>query len=444
MKSIWTETTTMPRRNPLPGNCRTDTAVIGGGLAGVLTAHYLKEQGREVIVLEANRVGSGQSGYTTAKITSQHNLIYQKLVKTAGKEYAIPYAAANQSSILEYEKLIRRKHVDCEFERKAAYLFSLKSAHALKKEAEFAAMCGIPAEFLRETELPFPVAGAVRFPDQAQFHPLKFIEAISKDLTIYERTLVKAVKGHSIITDRGVVHADHVVFACHYPFVNVPGFYFLRMFQEKSYVLGLGPVKPLSGMYLGIDKDSYSLRSAGDTLLLGHGSHRTGKVLTKNPYEEMKRFQKRFYPDAKERGRWSAEDCMSVDGIPFIGRFSALRPDWYIASGFGKWGMTTSMVAARMIAAQIGGRKTPFDEMFTPARLRLRLAMSSFPAHAAKSAGGLLNGILPDVSRCPHMGCRLVYNKADGRYECPCHGSQFDQSGKLCCGPAQESLPFID
>lgn len=444
MKSIWTETTAIPGRSPLSGSRRTDTAVIGAGLFGVLAAHYLKEQGREVIVLEAGRIASGQSGYTTAKITSQHNLIYRKLMNTMGKKYAVTYAAANQMAILEYERLIRQMRIDCQFERKAAYLFSLKDAAPLKKEAEYAAMCKIPAEFVRETELPFPVAGAVRFPAQAQFHPLSFIEAVSGELTIYERTKVKEVRGHSIMTDRGVVHADHIVFACHYPFVNVPGFYFLRMFQEKSYVMGLGPVEPLSGMYLGVDKNSYSFRSAGDTLLLGHGSHRTGKKLPKNPYEDMRRLTERFYPQAAERGRWSAEDCMSVDGIPFIGRFSILRPDWYIASGFGKWGMTTSMVAARMIAAQIAGRRTPFDETFTPARLRLRSAMPAFPVHGFKSAAGLINGAMPDVPRCPHMGCRLVYNRADGRYECPCHGSQFDQNGKICCGPAQEDLPFIN
>lgn len=444
MKSIWTETTTIPKRNQLSGSRRTDTVVIGAGLFGVLAAHYLMEQGREVMVLEANRIGSGQTGYTTAKITSQHGMIYQKLIRCMGKECAIAYASANQSAILEYDRLIREREIDCQFEKKAAYLFSVKEAHSLENEAKCAALCKIPAEFIRETELPFPVKGAVRFPDQAQFHPLEFIKAISGDLTIYERTLVKEVRGRSVITDQGTIHADHVVFACHYPFTNIPGFYFMRMFQEKSYVMGLGPVKPLSGMYLGTDKNSYSLRSFHDTLLLGHGSHRTGKALSGNPYEELRQFKNRFYPRSLERGCWSAQDCMSVDGIPFIGRFSDRRPDWYVATGFGKWGMTTSMVAARMIAARIAGKETPWDYVFTPDRIRFRAAMASFSSHALKSASGLVKGFMPQVPRCPHMGCRLVYNKADGRYECPCHGSQFEKDGKICCGPAQEGLPFID
>lgn len=302
----------------------------------------------------------------------------------------------------------------------------------------------MPATFVRETELPFPVHGAVRFTGQAQFHPLEFIEALSGDLTVYERTKVREVKGHEIMTDRGVVRADHIVFACHYPFVNIPGFYFLRLYQEKSYVMALGPVKELEGMYLGIDKNSYSFRSAGNTLLLGHGSHRTGKCPEKNPYEEMRRLKEHFYPGTEEFGRWSAEDCMSVDSVPYIGHFSGVLADWYVATGFGKWGMTTSMAAAKIVAAQIMGRKTPYEEVFTPQRFRPKAAAVTFLSHAGHSAAGLMKGAVPKVPRCPHMGCRLVYNRMDGRYECPCHGSQFEQNGKICSGPAQESLPFIN
>lgn len=197
-------------------------------------------------------------------------------------------------------------------------------------------------------------------------------------------------------------------------------------------------------MYLGIDKNSYSFRSAGDTLLLGHGSHRTGKCPKKNPYEEMRRLREHFYPDTEEYGRWSAEDCMSMDSVPYIGHFSGVLADWYVATGFGKWGMTTSMAAARMVTAQIMGRRTPYDEVFTPQRFRPKAAAATFLSHAGYSAAGLMSGAMPKVPRCPHLGCRLVYNRMDGRYECPCHGSQFEQNGKICVGPAQESLPFIN
>ena len=274
MKSIWTQTTKIPGRNPLPGNKKTEVAVIGAGLFGILAAHYLKEQGKEVIVLEANRIGSGQSGYTTAKITSQHNLIYQKLVNTMGEKHAAAYALANQQAIRDYEKLIDRYRIACHFEKKDAYLFSVNESEILRQEADCAARCGIPASFVRETELPFPVHGAVRFADQAQFHPLEFIEALSGDLTVYERTNVREVKGHEIITNRGVVKADHIVFACHFPFVNIPGFYFLRMYQEKSYVMALGPVKELEGMLSLIHISKYySIEGANLYFELEHENH---------------------------------------------------------------------------------------------------------------------------------------------------------------------------
>lgn len=443
-QSIWSETTKIPGRNPLPGDRKTEVAVIGAGLFGVLAAHYLKEQGKEVIVLEADRIGSGQTRGTTAKITSQHNLIYQKLTKTMGERYAVSYAKANQQAIKEYERLIRKNHIACHFEKKDAYLFSVNESEILRREADCAARCGIPASFVRETELPFPVHGAVRFTDQAQFQPLEFLEAVSGGLTIYERTPVKEVRGNEVITGRGVVRADHIVFACHFPFVNIPGFYFMRMYQDKSYVMALGPVKELEGMYLGIDKNSYSFRSAGDTLLLGHGSHRTGKCPKKNPYEEMRRFQEHFYPGTREYGRWSAEDCMSVDGVPYIGRFSGVISNWYVATGFGKWGMTSSMAAARIVAAQIAGKRLPYEEVFTPQRFRLKASAAALLSHAGESAAGLTKGALPGDLRCPHLGCRLVYNRADGCYECPCHGSQFSRDGNIFAGPAQESLPFID
>ena len=444
MKSIWNETTEIPRRNSLKGNYRAEIAVIGAGLAGILTAYYLAEKGMDVIVLDANRIGSGQTGYTTAKITSQHNLIYQKLEKTMGTHLASQYAVANQKAIHDYKRLIKNKNISCHFEEADAYLYSVTESEILRREADCALRLGIPASFERETELPFPVHGAVRFAGQAHFSPLEFLEAVASGLTVFERTRVKTVEGHRIVTDKGSVVADKIVFACHYPFVNIPGFYFLKMYQEKSYVMELGPVKPLRGMYLGIDQDSWSFRSEGESLLLGHGSHRTGKKLKNNPYREMKKVGEHLYPEAKEYRRWSAQDCMTLDGVPYIGRFSAVTPDWYVATGFGKWGMTSSMVAARIITSMILGKKSPYEEVFSPQRFRPAAAASSFLSHAGWSTEGLLAGTLPHAPKCPHMGCRLVWNRADGCFECPCHGSRFDQNGKISCGPAQVNAPFID
>ncbi|MFT4004541.1 MAG: FAD-dependent oxidoreductase [Lacrimispora sp.] len=444
MKSIWTETTLIPRRNPLSGNKRTEVVVIGAGMAGILTAFYLQRHGIHVVVLEADRIGSGQTGFTTAKITSQHNLIYQKLERTVGEETARLYGKANQLAVEEYKKLIRRYSIQCHYEDTNAYLYSVQESQILLKEAECASRLGLPAAFVQETGLPFPVHGAVRFTGQAQFHPLEFLRDISAGLTVYERTRVTKVQGHEVVTDRGVVKAEKVVFACHYPFVNIPGLYFAKMYQEKSYVLALEPVPSLKGMYLGIDSKSYSFRNAGDRLLLGYGSHRTGKAPKENPFTAMKRAGEHMFPEAAEMGRWSAQDCMTLDGIPYIGTFSSLRPDWYVATGFGKWGMSTSMVAAKILSTQITGKKTPYDGVFSPQRHNFRASAGTLASHGLQSVKGLSAGTMPGAVNCPHMGCRLIWNRYDKRWECPCHGSSFEINGKISSGPAQRSIPFID
>lgn len=444
MKSIWTESARISGRNPLAGNKRTEVVVIGAGMAGILTAFYLQRCGLHVVVLEADRIGSGQTGFTTAKITSQHNLIYDKLVRTVGEETARLYGKANQLAVEEYGKLIRRYSIQCHYEEMDAYLYSVLESEVLLKEAESAARLGLPASFVRETKLPFPVHGAVRFAGQAQFHPMEFLRDISAGLTIFERTRVIRVQGHEVVTDKGVVKAEKVVFASHSPFVNVPGFYFAKMYQEKSYVLELAPVQSLHGMYLGIDDKAYSFRNVEDKLLLGYGSHRTGKAPRQNPFSTMKRAGEHLFPEAREIRRWTAQDCMTLDGIPYIGTFSSMRPDWYVATGFGKWGMSSSMVAAKILSAQITGKRTPYDEVFSPRRHHLKAAAGTLVSHGLQSVKGLTAGAMPGAVHCPHMGCRLIWNRFDKRWECPCHGSSFEINGKISVGPAQQDIPFID
>ncbi len=193
MKSIWTEEIEIRRRRELPGDMEAQAVVIGAGMAGILTAYYLKQAGIRAVVLEADRIGSGQTKNTTAKITSQHNLIYAGLIRTFGRRMAEHYAAANEAAIGEYERLIREKGIDCDFVRCPAYLYSRSGAELLKRETEAASSLGIKASFETECELPFPVAGVIRFGDQARFHPLKFLAEMSEGLEIYEQTRVLKV-----------------------------------------------------------------------------------------------------------------------------------------------------------------------------------------------------------------------------------------------------------
>lgn len=443
MKTIWTQSTSIPSRNRLPGNLTTDVAVIGAGLAGILTAYYLSQAGKQVIVLEADRIGSGQTEGTTAKITSQHGIIYQKLQKYMGIRCARLYASANQKAILEYQRLINARSIFCDFEKCSACLYSLKDAPILRRESRAAMESGIHSQFSTDTELPFPVKGAVYFSNQARFHPLKFLEAVSSLLTIYEKTpvlSVKQAKNHQLLsTPYGDVSARDVVFACHYPFPLIPGYFFLKMYQQRSYVLALSNAARLRNMYLGIEKEGLSFRSAGNTLLLGGFGHRTGKPLP-HPYNSLAHVAGRFYPDAVITGRWSAQDCITLDHLPYIGRFSSGAPHWYVATGFQKWGMTTSMVAAHLLTNSICGHASVYEPLFRPSRLYLRASAAEFMVHAIESGKGLLSGICTKDRRCPHMGCKLTWNPEERTWECPCHGSRFDSQGTLKTGPAQKNL----
>lgn len=422
-----------------------DVIVIGAGLAGLLTAYYLKKEGKTVLVLEANQVASGQTGRTTAKITSQHGLKYSKLIRTVGRKKAKLYAKANEDAVLQYEQLINECNIGCEFERVPAYLYTLQNEEVLKEEAKAAALLGIDAFFTKETELPFPVAGAVCFQNQAQFFPLAFIRYISKQLEIWENTKVIAVKGNKVITKEAVMSADKIVVAAHYPFLNVPGFYFLRQHQERSYVLSLSGCSPINGMYYGIDEDGISLRQEGDYLLLGGGAHRTGENKSGGAFDSLVQAAKKYFPDCKVEARWSAQDCMPHDGIPFIGRYSIFTPHLYVITGFQKWGMTTSMIAAKILQDELCGRKNPYASLFSPQRIYFRAGINNLLIDIYMSVKGLSKGLVRKIfsrehgGNCPHMGCELTWNPDEKSWDCPCHGSRFEANGKLLDNPAKRN-----
>lgn len=451
-----------------------DVIVIGAGMAGLLTAWYLKEEGKKVLVLEANEIASGQTERTTAKITSQHGLKYSKLIESVGIRKARLYAQANERAIREYEKLIQEQEISCQFERVPAYLYTKQKEELLKEEAKAASSLGIDAFFTKETELPFAISGAVCFRNQAQFSPLEFVRHICAELEILEHTKVIAVRGHRVITENMTLTADKIVAATHYPTFNVPGFYFLRQHQERSYVLALSGCEKMNGMYYGIDPDGLSFRQAGDNLLLGGGSHRTGENEKGGSYESLVQAAKKYFPHSQEETRWSAQDCMPHDGIPFIGKYSIFAPNLYVATGFQKWGMTSSMIAAILLRDQLCGRKNEYEELFSPQRLNVRASIGNLMHDVGMSVKGLAKGFfhrpketadllapghggivkidgkryacyrdetgrLYKISaRCPHMGCELTWNPDEKTWDCPCHGSRFDVEGNLLDNPAKK------
>lgn len=418
-----------------------EIVVIGAGMAGLLTAHFLQKEGKDVLIIEAKKVASGQTGRTTAKITSQHGIKYSKLIKQVGLAKAKLYAAANEEAIDRYEGLIETEGIECDFERVPAYLYTRTDRSRIEKESDIADLVGISSFLTRETELPFDVGLALCFPRQGQFTPAKFIDEIANSLEIRENTMVRDIKGHQIMTDKGDIWADKIVVATHYPIINVPGFYFLRQHQERSYVLALKGIAPIKGMYYGIDDDGLSLRQEGDRLLFGGGGHRTGKE--GGGFESLIKARKEFFPDACIQSRWAAQDCMPHDGIPFIGNYSMFTPDLYVATGFQKWGITSSMVAANILTDKICGRLNPYEKLLTPQRLNIRAGLLEFLSDMGESIWNLSKGLLKGP-RCTHLGCKLHWNLQEGSWDCPCHGSRFGEEGTLLDNPAIQELKLLD
>ena len=476
MKSVWSESCKFRKRDALNKDIKTDVLVIGAGIAGVLTAYMLKQKGREVVVIDAAEIASGNTKNTTAKITSQHDLIYSKLIAEFGEEKARQYAKANELAIKKYKEIIEDKRIECDFEEKPAYVYSLNEIDVLKEEVEAAKNLGIDAEFVDEANLPFKINGAVKFNNQAQFNPLKFLKGISNELIIYENTRALEIKENLVVTSGGNITANNIVVATHYPIMNAPGYYFMKMHQERSYVLALENTSEIDGMYIDINKEGYSFRTYNNLLLLGGISHRTGENEEGGSYDKLRKVAKELYTKAKEKYYWSAQDCMTIDGIPYIGRYSSETPNIYVATGFNKWGMTSSMVSAMIISDMILEKENDFSEIFSPRRFDLSLSINniandlietaknfiaqkvSIPSseieHIKNGHGGIIeyNGEKVGVyknkegkeffvsTKCTHLGCQLSWNADELTWDCPCHGSRFDYKGRLIGSPATKDL----
>lgn len=439
MRSIWSETCSGGNLYPsLKGEVRADAAIIGGGMAGILTAHQLKQAGLKTVVLEAERIGGGQTKNTTAKITSQHGLFYHNLASKKGRDTARLYLMANQRAVEEYARIVEKEGIDCDFERTDAYVYG-QEEEILRQEAETAKMLGAPASYVSQIEIPVPNKGAVRFADQACFHPTKFVKGLASRLDIYENTPVKEAEGRILRTPSGQVQADHIVFATHFPFINFPGLYFMRMHQERSYVLALEGAESLHGMYIGDGALTYSLRQYGKYVLLGGEGHWTGKNQAGGRYETLRQAAQRCFPESREAVCWSAQDCMSADRIPYIGHYSVKTPQWYVATGFGKWGMSSSMVSAMLLRDLFCGAENPCSDVFSPSRSPVG-EIPGILKDAGHTAEGLARRLSGKPPVCPHLGCRLERNPDEDTWECPCHGSRFDCHGKLLEGPAQEGF----
>lgn len=477
MESIWSKSASFEKHASLKADISVNTVVIGGGIAGLLIAYRLQEKGIKAIVIEAETICSGQTKNTTAKITSQHGVIYSKILSYYGEKAIKEYADENEKAISDYEKIINESKISCDFEKKSAVLYSVQDETVIYKEANAAEKAGIKCYVTDKTELPFTVKSALVFENQAQFNPLKFLEGISDKLEIYENTKAISVKNNVVLTNGGSIKAENIVFACHFPFVNFPGAYFLRLNQERSYVLSSKCNKVLNGMYIDAE-GGLSVRYYKDNVLIGGEAHRTGKAYDYNSFKLLENKAKRYFNDFKAENCWSAQDCISLDGIPYIGRFVKSNPYIYVATGFNKWGMTSAMVSANIISDMIIGKNNYENSVFSPFRFNLFASSKNIFKNSVETVSGFCgylgctnlkgndvrcdtaeiinykgkkcgayrckDGKLYVVSlKCPHLKCILNWNDTTKTWDCPCHGSRYDYKGNLLDNPAQKNSILI-
>jgi len=492
-ESFWIETAPETSYPLMPGNLETDVAVVGGGIAGITVAVLLKQAGYTVAVIEGDRICRGVTGHTTAKVTALHRLIYADLIERFGSRQANQYADANQAAIETIASFVERYDIPCDFVRKPAYTYaeSEESRDIVAAEADAARSLGLPATFVEDIPLPGRAYGAVRFADQAQFHPLNYLLRLASLIPgdgshIFEMTRALEVLDDRdrcmVRTEQGTVTARSVVLATHYPFYDGPGFYYARMEPSRSYVLGIRTGEPFpDGMFINAEGPTHSWRSQpageGELVLVGGLGHRTGEAVdTREHYRRLEEYARTVYPVRSVDYRWSAQDYITIDGVPYIGRLASGHENVYIATGFRKWGMTNGTAAATILADMIQGRTSPWAEVYAPDRFKPAASVRRFLVHnievAEKYVGGAISrpsGDLADVGpgegrilmiegekagifrdregrvhavnpTCTHMGCVTAWNSAEETWDCPCHGSRYSADGRVIHGPAVKGL----
>lgn len=485
-----TDNTDYPQLNK---DITVDVAIIGGGIVGINSAYLLNQAGLEVAVIEADRILNGTTGHTTAKITSQHGIIYSTLKKQMGSELAQQYAEANQNAIRQIAQTVKKNSIECDFKWSPAFIYTQSDQYIqqLADEANDALSLGIKASYSDSLPLPFAVKAALRFDDQAQFHPLKYLKALAqlscdKGLLIFENTEALDIdQAHklSVETRNGHrVYASKVIIATHFPFFDGGGLYFSKMYQDKSYVVAAQIEENFpDGMFISAEDPVRSLRSQplekGELVLFGGEHHKSGHGEDSNVhYENLISFAQENFKLRNILYRWSTQDCMTIDQIPYVGNLTAKSPQLYVATGFGKWGMTNGTAAAMILADLIKKGDNPWATVYSPSRFFTTLSsIKSFITQNADVAKDLLSGKLESLpttsdlqngeakvisyegdrigvykaengqvhmidTTCTHLGCELTWNDAEKTWDCPCHGSRFSYEGDIVEGPAINQL----
>ena len=495
MSSLWENSVNFKNKfNKLNENLDCDVCIVGGGIFGITCAYYLSMQGFKVIVLEKDFIGSKTTGNTTAKITSQHGLFYDYLINSFGLKQANDYLYINNKAILEIKNIIDSEKIDCDFEFQDSFVYttSKEDLEAFYNEEKALKTLNFNSSLLSSCSLPFDVECALKFPNQAQFNPLKYLYSLCDIIIenggkIFCDTCCFDFKmqdqfNFAYCMNGNFVKSKYLIIASHFPFKNFPGFYFSKMYQSTSYAIAFETNEPLfNGYYINNTPPLFSYRTAlynGKRIGIIVGSdNKTGKMVSyDNTYGILESEIFKFYKDAKILFRWNTEDCISLDKLPYVGYYSSLLKNVFVATGFKKWGMTLSNVSANIICDMILGKENDYLYLFDSTRLKpiknfdevknmtvdttfslvidklktSNFEVSEIPEDSGKviDIDGKKVGVYKDINSklyfvnpiCTHLGCLLSWNEVDKTWDCPCHGSRFDYMGKNLYGPGFKDL----
>jgi glycine/D-amino acid oxidase-like deaminating enzyme/nitrite reductase/ring-hydroxylating ferredoxin subunit len=462
-----------------------DVVVVGAGLTGITTALLLARAGRSVLVLEAREVGAGTTGASTAKVSLLQGATLSTLGRRTSARVVRAYVDGNREAQAWLERYAEEHAVA--FQRRTAYTFATTPAGATsaRDELEAAQRAGLPATWVSETTLPFPVTGAVVLPDQLQVDPLELLtslanEAVAHGARIQEGVTARGVSGDSpvvVSTDAGDYRGERVVVATNLPFLDRGGF-FARAEPGRSYALAYAtPTPAVDGMYLSADSPTRSLRDApGDDdalLLVGGNGHVTGRAASPAArLAELREWTEGWFPLARFVAQWAAQDYVTADRVPWAGPVLPGQDEVLVAGGYGKWGMTNAVAAALALSSRILGGHTEWaDELYTwrprvragvqAARMNALVAghltqgwtaplrhpgrsepvegqgVVTYDRFGTPTAAARVDGQVHRVSAvCPHLGGVLRWNDAERSWDCPLHGSRFTAVGERLEGPA--------
>ncbi len=501
MNSLWLSDNEIFKNLDLDNNINedlsTDVCVIGAGIFGLTCGYYLTKLGYKVTILEKSDIASKATGHTTGKITSQHGLFYDYLTNSYGHKFAKDYLDANEEAIENIKNIIDEEDINCDFKYQKSFVYTTNKEEFpfIKKEYQAVSNLGYNCELVTKTGLPFDIVSGICFKNQAEFHPVKYLSGLCRCIAkrggkIYVNTTAVDVKvdGSDYITytKDHQIKSKYVIIATHYPFINFPGFYFTKMYQSTSYLIAVDTKKSLfNGMYISSSSPTLSFRTAiynnKEVLLIGGMDHKTGHPSSyKDTYGKLEEVAKKYYPHSEVLFRWNTRDCISLDKIPYIGSFSTSMPNMFVGTGFKKWGMSLSNVAANIVVDKISGKYNKYAYLFKSSRLKPIKNHDELKNMLVQSANSLLldklkrpNMTFDEISNnsgsiievngekvgiykdengkiyavkpiCTHLGCLLSWNDIDKTWDCPCHGSRFNFDGKNLYDPAFKNLDTYD